>query len=291
MPRAVFTRAAATLVALLAGWLAPSPPASASPASAVSRARSAVCGAHSRGELHETGPLDSVAARLARGDSLHNALGTLRARPELATAMHFVGLDDDRAIANAVAGRFCSDLADPRLSEIGVARSGRELWIVVTAPLDIPAPGTDRAVAREVLVRVNAARASGRRCGSRPYPAVGPLALADGLSGVALAHSYDMTHTAGVDHRGRDGSTPGDRVRRSGYVAEIVGENVAGGVPTAAEVVDGWLQSPGHCTNIMDGRFTEMGIAFVVDSASPLQIYWTQLFAAPPHRSAGSALR
>lgn len=250
-----------------------------------------MCSPAAHNPLRETGVLDQVALRLARGDSLHNALKLLPARPELATSMHFGGLDDDRSIAAAVAGRFCSDLADPRLSEIGVAQSGRELWIVVIAPLDIPAPGADAAVAREVLARVNSARSQGHRCGARPFPPVGRVSLAEGLSRVAREHSLDMTHTAGIDHRGRDGSSPADRVRRSGYSAQLVGENVAGGVPTAAEVVAGWLESPGHCTNIMDGRFTEMGVGYVVDASSPLQIYWTQLFAAPQRRAAAAALR
>ena len=266
-------------------------PAHASPATAVSRARSAICAPGVSKALRETALLDAVAQRLARGESLHNALNLLPAHPELATSMHFGGLDDDRSIATAVAGRFCNDLSDPRLSEIGVARSGRQLWVVVIAPLDIPAPGADAVVAREVLARVNAARAAGHRCGGHPFPPVGKLSLVEGLSRTAREHSLDMTHTAGIDHRGRDGSSPADRVRRSGYAAQLVGENVAGGVPNAAAVVDGWLDSPGHCTNIMDGRFTEMGLGYAVDVASPLQIYWTQLFAAPQRRAAAAALR
>jgi uncharacterized protein YkwD len=265
---------------VLLGLLLASGPAAGAPAAAVNQARR-VCAPAVHGELRQTRALDAVAARLARGDSLHGALGLLPARPESATSMHLAGLQSDRDIAAAVAGRFCRDLADPRLRDIGVARNGRDLWVVVSAPLDVPAPADQPMVAREVLARVNAARAAGHRCGGRPYPPVAPLQLTGRLSQVALEHSVDMARSGNLDHQGRDGSSPAERVRRTGYAVQLVGENIAGGVPTAAEVVDGWLTSPGHCANIMDGRFTEMGLAYAIEPSSRLEIYWTQLFALP----------
>jgi uncharacterized protein YkwD len=267
---------AALLALLLANG-----PATGSPAAAVNRARSLLCAPSGGRELRQARTVDAVAERLARGDSLHRALGLLPARPELATSIHLIGFDDDRSIAAAVAGRYCRDLSDPHLREIGIARTGRDLWIVVIAPLDAPAPDDQPVVAREILARVNDARVAGRRCGGRRYPPVAPLHLTGRLSRVALEHSADMAHASNLDHRGRDGSSPAERVRRSGYGAQVVGENIAGGVPTAADVVDGWLASPGHCANIMDGRFTEMGLAYAVEPSSRLEIYWTQLLALP----------
>jgi hypothetical protein len=43
----------------------------------------------------------------------------------------------------------------------------------------------------------------------------------------------------------------------------------------------GWLDSPGHCENIMDPRFTEMGIAYATGQVSKRGLYWVQLLAAP----------
>ena len=128
--------------------------------------------------------------------------------------------------------------------------------------------------------QVNAARAVPRRCGTTAFPAVAPLALSQQLSQIAAGHSVMMSARDGLMHQDPDGSTPADRVRRGGYDARIVGENVASGAPTATEVVAGWLASPGHCANIMDARFTEMGIAYVVAPRSGGAIYWTQLLAA-----------
>jgi uncharacterized protein YkwD len=90
-----------------------------------------------------------------------------------------------------------------------------------------------------------------------------------------------MASTGRFAHAGADGSTPGQRVERAGYRAARVGENIAAGPTSAAEVVEGWLASPGHCANLMDARFTEMGLAYAVDSRSAAGIYWTQVFATP----------
>ena len=248
---------------------------------AVNAARQAVCAPHARYLLTESRAANAVAARLSHGDSLHSALGTLPARPSFASSMHLVGLNDDHAVATSLANRFCHDLAEPTLREVGSARVGNDLWIVVLAPLEVPAPGDQAAVGREVLARVNAARASGYRCGNRSFASTGPLRLSGPLSSVALLHSTAMARSNSLEHVERDGSTPSDRVRRSGYLAGVVGENIAGGVASATDAVAGWLASPGHCANLMDSRFKEMGLAFAVEPNSQYQIYWTQLFAVP----------
>jgi uncharacterized protein YkwD len=70
-------------------------------------------------------------------------------------------------------------------------------------------------------------------------------------------------------------------VRAAGYQEKLVGENIAYGPTTADEVVQGWLGSPGHCENIMNPQFAEMGIAYAAGQASKRGLYWVQLLAAP----------
>ena len=81
-----------------------------------------------------------------------------------------------------------------------------------------------------------------------------------------------------LEHRGRDGSSAADRVTRAGYDWRSVGENIAAGQPSPQEVVAGWLRSPGHCANLMEPRFTDMGVAYAVDQKSEAGIYWAQVF-------------
>jgi uncharacterized protein YkwD len=66
-----------------------------------------------------------------------------------------------------------------------------------------------------------------------------------------------------------------------GYREKLVGENIAYGPKSAEEVVQGWLSSPGHCENIMDPRFAEMGVAYAQGQASKRGLYWVQLLADP----------
>jgi uncharacterized protein YkwD len=102
------------------------------------------------------------------------------------------------------------------------------------------------------------------------------------LTRAAQQHSRDMAEHDAFDHRGRDGSSPALRVERAGFKDHrIVGENIAAGVMTPAEVVQGWLASPGHCENIMDGRFTLLGVAYAENLHTQSGVFWTQDFAAP----------
>jgi uncharacterized protein YkwD len=135
--------------------------------------------------------------------------------------------------------------------------------------------------AARVLELVNVARAHSRRCGGRLLEAAPPLTLSSTLTDVALRHARDMAQHGSLDHRGSDGSQPDQRVARAGYHWRVIGENIAAGQPTADAVVASWLDSPGHCTNIMGPEFTEMGIAFARAPSGNPAIYWAQVFAAP----------
>jgi uncharacterized protein YkwD len=83
------------------------------------------------------------------------------------------------------------------------------------------------------------------------------------------------------EHNDLHGNTPADRVRAAGYQETLVGENIAYGPKTVDEVVQGWLDSPGHCENIMDPRFGEMGLGYATGYDSKRHLYWVQVLAAP----------
>jgi uncharacterized protein YkwD len=84
-----------------------------------------------------------------------------------------------------------------------------------------------------------------------------------------------------MDHTGRDGSTPQQRIGATGYSWVEAGENLASGVMSADAVVAGWLQSPGHCANLMEPAYTEMGVAYAVNPRDAAGIYWALEFGRP----------
>jgi uncharacterized protein YkwD len=134
---------------------------------------------------------------------------------------------------------------------------------------------------KQMLTQVNAARSQSRSCGSENYPAAAALSWHCTLEDVAYAHSRDMGDHNFFSHTGSDGLTVGDRVSNAGYDWSAAGENIAAGQQTIDSVMAAWLDSPGHCANIMRPLFTEFGMASYSVTGSDYRIYWTQVFARP----------
>jgi uncharacterized protein YkwD/stress response protein SCP2 len=146
-------------------------------------------------------------------------------------------------------------------------RSGDIYWTALWArPLT---PGNLARTADRVVELTNAERA---RAGLRPL-AVDPL-----LAAAAQAHSTDMVARAFYSHTSPDGSQPWDRATAAGARRRTIGENIACGQRTPAEVVEGWMNSPGHRANILKPDFTHIGIGFA--GGGQKGTYWTQLFGA-----------
>ncbi|MFJ3877787.1 CAP domain-containing protein [Streptomyces sp. NPDC090077] len=131
------------------------------------------------------------------------------------------------------------------------------------APQASGAPSDEQA---KVLELVNQARAAAG------CPA---LTINEKLTKAAQDHSADMAAHRNMSHTGSDGSDAGQRITRAGYQWRTYGENVAYGYSTPEQVMEGWMNSPGHKRNILDCSYKEIGIGL----AQPGQ-YWTQDFAA-----------
>jgi len=141
----------------------------------------------------------------------------------------------------------------------------------VGLPLE-PEPGVQAW--GEMLAAVNAVRAEGATCGGERLAPAEPLIWDSRLEAAAVEHSADMAENAYFDHRGTDGADTGERVRRAGYDWWAVGENIARHQRTVGEVIADWVASPGHCRQLMDPRFQELG-------AAEANGYWTQVFGVP----------
>ena len=205
----------------------------------------------------------------------------LKARGYLAASAYLIGVSGPpRAseVMKFIAPRHCASLSSPDFTEIGVARAATEWHIVLARRLLEPNLSDWREAGNQILRLTNAARAVPRTCGSKEFGAAPPLVWDDKLGAAGLAHSRDMANQDYAAHVAKDGSAPGDRVSRQGYLWRNVGENIAAGQSSAEQAISRWLSSPEHCANIMNGAFAEMGAAYALNPGSKAKIYWIQVF-------------
>ena len=127
------------------------------------------------------------------------------------------------------------------------------------------------------LDAVNQARSVGLVCGSTPYGPAPPVSWSENLAMAAYLHSEDMVLNNFFSHTGSDGSSAGERISRQGYPWRTYGENIAVGYPTVSSVIQGWLGSEGHCRNLMNPAFTEIGAGYAIGpyGGNPAARYWT----------------
>ncbi len=125
----------------------------------------------------------------------------------------------------------------------------------------------------DMLERVNEVRAKGTYCGGDYYAPAGALTWEGRLAEAAQGHADDMKAQNYFDHTGLDGSSVGDRVSNSNFRWTTVGENIAKGQSSVASVMEDWIDSSGHCKNLMNPKFRQFG-------ASRSGAYWVQVFAA-----------
>jgi uncharacterized protein YkwD len=227
---------------------------------------------------HDT-TLDHAAQQWAQGLSLDTATERSGYHAKETAAVHVTG--PDATLIESLKQSGCRRLTDRSLRDAGEYTRGRDTWLIMAAPYVAPSPSQAQGLALRVLDLVNQARARPTHCGARAFAPTLPVSLSDTLSSVALGHAVDMAQHDYFEHRDLAGNSPADRVRAVGYQESLVGENIAYGPETADEVVRGWLDSPGHCENIMNPRFEEMGIASSQGRSAKHGVYWVQVLAAP----------
>jgi uncharacterized protein YkwD len=238
-------------------------------------------GAGPAAALRENAALSRAAALVAGGSKLDDALKRGLPRHERG-ANHRARRRRPAALTRKTLGRTCGTAMQRELLDAGFYQRGTQTWVVLAAPFSPPAAAQADEVQARVLALVNEARARPQRCGSQAFAAAPPLRLNPTLQSVASSHAAEMARYSYFSHTGRDGSTVDGRATRAGYPWRAIGENIAAGQMTADAVVQGWINSPGHCANIMSPAYSEMGAAFVVNKQSSQGIYWAQVFGATP---------
>ena len=104
-----------------------------------------------------------------------------------------------------------------------------------------------------------------------------PALTVDGkLTAVAQAHSVDMAARGYFDHADREGHTPFDRMAAAGYVYRAAAENIAAGQRTPENVLEAWMNSPGHRANILNCALRQIGVGYA--TGGTYGSYWTQDF-------------
>jgi uncharacterized protein YkwD len=226
--------------------------------------------------------LDPALARVhvAPGGYLDRSIERAGYPVSQARAIEVSGARDAGAAMEAIWRTQCRVLLSTEFTAVAARRNG-DTWQVVLARPAVTAraaqlPNT-RDVGQILLAAVNRARATERNCGNRHFAAAPALRWNPALGAAAQAHSSDMARQNYFSHQGKDGREVADRAGKAGYRWSGIGENIAAGQESVDQVMAGWLASPGHCANIMDRWFTEMGSAYAV-AGRP---YWTQVFGTP----------
>jgi uncharacterized protein YkwD len=229
--------------------------------------------------LHRNRLLDQAAEGWAAGQSPRAAAERSGYSAETTAALHIRG--PESSAVELLRRSKCRTLMDQQLHDIGIYHRDLDTWIVLASAYGVPRRSQAPALSARALELVNEVRAHGTRCGGRSFGPAPPVRLSGTLAGVAFGHATDMAEHGYFEHQDLAGRSPAERVRAVGYQEKLVGENMAYGPKTAEEVVQGWLESPGHCENIMDPRFAEMGIAYAPGKVTKHGLYWVQLLAAP----------
>lgn len=219
--------------------------------------------------------------QIASGTQLQRALKQAGYQAAQAQAIAVSGPVNAKSAMGAIKERYCRMLLNPQFTAIGVSRNANTWHVVLAQPLLSGDLGGWQEAGREILKLVNAARAEPRACGNQKFSAAPPVAWNPKLALSALAHSRDMANRNYFSHKGKDGSQASVRAKREGYNWRRIGENIATGQGSPKQAMSGWLASPGHCVNIMNRDFTEMGAAYALNSRSDTTIYWTQVFGTP----------
>lgn len=125
--------------------------------------------------------------------------------------------------------------------------------------------------ADQVVLLVNLERAEAGLAPVAPHPAL--QRVADDFA-CRMVEADFFAHRDPLTHEG-----PGERALAGRYRFLSVGENLASGPTTAAEVIKAWMASPSHRDVILDERWQDVGVAVRLDNDGV--VFWVQEFGDP----------
>lgn len=110
-----------------------------------------------------------------------------------------------------------------------------------------------------------------------------PLKEKNLLNSSALFKAYDMNTGQYFEHVSPSGTTITDLANQFGYEYITIGENLAmGNFQTEDEIVTAWINSPGHRANILNPKYTEIGVGLIPGTWQGKQVWYAvQHFGKP----------
>lgn len=124
---------------------------------------------------------------------------------------------------------------------------------------------TSLSYAEQVVKLVNEERAK---------EGLAALSIDKNVEKAALIRAKEIQSS--FSHTRPNGSSFSTALQESGVSYRGAGENIAWGQKTPEQVVEGWMNSPGHRANIMNEKFTKIGVGNLQNSTGTQ--YWVQLF-------------
>jgi len=135
----------------------------------------------------------------------------------------------------------------------------------IPVPTSVPVSAAS-GVEQQVLDLVNAERAK--------Y-GLAPLAWdASNLGPGAAVRAQEISVL--FSHTRPDGRSCFTAVSNPGWL----GENIAAGQRSPQEVMNSWMNSPGHRSNILNANFTRLGVGYYYNPSAPYRYYWVQMFSS-----------
>jgi len=132
-----------------------------------------------------------------------------------------------------------------------------------------------------VISETNDVRSTQTDCGSEGVKSAAPSLQGNReLHRAAQAHADDMAMNDFISHTGSDGSDFATRIRRTNFSGNPVAENVAAGNSSASATVQQWVDSDGHCKNLMLQRANRIGVGVANNPMSTYGWYWVQVFGS-----------
>jgi len=145
-------------------------------------------------------------------------------------------------------------LDDISLTDVGTIAGKLSFGVSAPEPLEVfKVVNRSELTAAGVITQTNNARATS---------GLPPLTRNALLTKAAEAKVEDMFALQYFEHMSPSGTNAAGLAKNAGYSYIIVGENLAtGNFEDDADVVAAWMASPGHRANILNSRYTEIGVA------------------------------